>query len=192
MPIRQPTALSSRSEQASLDLDVVPIRTTWQQREWSFMEFCLPSVLNGCSYEVNGGGEGMSGSTEPNWPTTVGATVVDGNVTWTCYPQSGTLEKTATPSAKFAGWSTALCFLDLPDGGAADLEIKCTYRDGTTDGWGTLWGSMDESFLWTFFRAKNNTALGQIASIAFRWGDSVVDERFQWGLVVEASGLYQG
>jgi hypothetical protein len=41
-----------------------------------------PTVFNSRLYSTTGGG--TTGSTEPTWPTTPGATVVDGTVTWTC------------------------------------------------------------------------------------------------------------
>lgn len=44
--------------------------------------FVTPTVPNGWRYECTTGG--TSGGTEPTWPTTLGATVVDGTVTWTC------------------------------------------------------------------------------------------------------------
>ena len=191
MPIRQPTVMSSRSYQDSLQLEMVPVRAAWENRDWSFDEFCVPTVLNDYSYRVIG--EGRTGATEPaNWPTTPGLTLVDGGVTWQCYPQSGTLELTSVPPTGFLGYSTAFCYIDLPDGGAADMEIRCWFRDGTTGGWADLYSSMDQTFVWQFFRAKNHTATGQIMSINFRWKDSVPDERIQYPLMVEASGLYQG
>jgi hypothetical protein len=42
-----------------------------------------PSRPNGLIYE-NEGASNTSGSTEPVWPITVGATVADGTITWTC------------------------------------------------------------------------------------------------------------
>lgn len=41
-----------------------------------------PTVANGYVYTATVGG--TTGGTQPTWPTTVGATVVDGTVTWTC------------------------------------------------------------------------------------------------------------
>ncbi len=35
-------------------------------------------------FKVTAGGGGYSGATEPTWPTTPGATVSDGDLTWTC------------------------------------------------------------------------------------------------------------
>lgn len=44
-----------------------------------------PTVVNGLRYEVTAiAGGGLSGGAEPSWPTTVGNTVVDNQVTWTC------------------------------------------------------------------------------------------------------------
>jgi hypothetical protein len=42
----------------------------------------LPPTNNGYSYTNSAAG--TSGATAPAWPTTIGATVVDGTVTWTC------------------------------------------------------------------------------------------------------------
>lgn len=41
-----------------------------------------PTVANTFCYSANGAG--TSGATQPTWPTTLGATVVDGTITWTC------------------------------------------------------------------------------------------------------------
>ena len=43
----------------------------------------IPTVANGFYYEVTADA-GSSGGTEPTWPTTIGDTVVDGGITWTC------------------------------------------------------------------------------------------------------------
>lgn len=73
----------------------------------------IPTVPNGFVYEVSVGG--TTGGSEPTWPTTVGATVTDGTVTWknqgyhsrrwaasTLYP-SGYLVK-ATKANATNGW----------------------------------------------------------------------------------------
>lgn len=52
---------------------------------------CKPTTANGLGYVVSactgdtGGTFGKSGTAQPNWPTTIGATVVDGTITWRCH-----------------------------------------------------------------------------------------------------------
>lgn len=61
-----------------LDVD-----TTWQAAEAVTVgTFRQPVTANGYRYECTIGG--TTGAFEPTWPTTVGATVADGSVTWTC------------------------------------------------------------------------------------------------------------
>lgn len=48
-------------------------------------DFVVPTIPNSTGfYYVATAVSGASGGSEPAWPTTVGATVVDGGVTWTC------------------------------------------------------------------------------------------------------------
>jgi hypothetical protein len=42
-----------------------------------------PSLANGFEYSASATGQ-TSGKKEPTWPTTVGDTVTDGSITWTC------------------------------------------------------------------------------------------------------------
>lgn len=42
----------------------------------------VPTAAHSYAYSTVAGG--TSGATQPTWPTTVGATVVDGTITWTC------------------------------------------------------------------------------------------------------------
>lgn len=61
---------------------------TWIANNNSFApgSWALPTVSNGRKYRAEGtpGISQSTGATEPVWPTTVDATVVDGTVTWTC------------------------------------------------------------------------------------------------------------
>ena len=47
-------------------------------------DLAVPSTLNGYLYRATSITTGVTGATEPTWPVVVGATVVDGGVTWTC------------------------------------------------------------------------------------------------------------
>lgn len=47
-------------------------------------DLCVPTTLNGYLYRATSVTTGFTGTTQPSWPTAVGATVVDGGVTWTC------------------------------------------------------------------------------------------------------------
>lgn len=49
---------------------------------YSAGDFVLPTTLNGYRYECTTGG--TTATPAPTWPTTVGATVTDGTVVWTC------------------------------------------------------------------------------------------------------------
>lgn len=60
----------------------------WEVEEpYSLGAYAEPTVLNGYCYEATAGG--TSGAAEPEWPTTIGETVVDGTVTWTCRAYGG-------------------------------------------------------------------------------------------------------
>ena len=60
------------------------IDDTWlASTAYNIGDFIGPTVVNGWSYECTN--DGTSGGTEPNpWATVLGATVVDGGITWTC------------------------------------------------------------------------------------------------------------
>lgn len=56
----------------------------WQPNEqYATNEYVRPneSVSTGFAYQAS---SGTSGRREPRWPTTIGATVIDGSITWTC------------------------------------------------------------------------------------------------------------
>jgi phage tail sheath gpL-like len=47
------------------------------------ISYAVPTVSNGYYYKASVGG--TTAASEPSWPTTIGATVVDGTVTWTAW-----------------------------------------------------------------------------------------------------------
>jgi hypothetical protein len=61
-----------------------------------------PTTTNNRVYQA--GGSGTTGATEPTWPTTIGATVADNGITWTClaYEDTPNEVKLATTQAGLA------------------------------------------------------------------------------------------
>jgi len=76
------------------------------QANYKIGDYVRPTIPNGKAYicsdapqQYGGYSEGQIGITEPNWPTTIGASVSDGELTWTCigddtnsYVKDGTSE----------------------------------------------------------------------------------------------------
>ena len=79
-----------------------------------------PSVANGCSYSCTTAG--TSGTIEPIWPTTVGQTVIDGTVTWTCVKSIGHYQQSIVEISP-AGWVAMvrnIYFLVVAEGTTAE------------------------------------------------------------------------
>ena len=89
-------------------------------------EFVRPSIPNGFSYECTV--PGTTGAREPFWKTTIGETVRDGSVTWTCRAAetNGLREITVgTPTVEPSG---ALTVHDITI--SETRKILATYRAG--------------------------------------------------------------
>jgi len=67
---------------------------------YSIGDRVIPTVSNGYYYEVTTDA-GSSGGAQPTWPTTVGSTVVDAGITWTCKGQYGGFPSPHIPIPKF-------------------------------------------------------------------------------------------
>lgn len=64
----------------------------------------IPTTSNGYYYTVSANtGEEKTGTSEPTWPTTIGNTVVDGDITWTCTAAYTGAEKWVTATAYSVG-----------------------------------------------------------------------------------------
>lgn len=62
-----------------------PVYTTWTtSRAYARGDFVRPTVNNGYCYQVTSAAGTSHAATEPTWPTTVGLTVTDNGITWTC------------------------------------------------------------------------------------------------------------
>jgi len=93
-----------------------------------------PTTTNNRIYQA--GGAGTTGGTEPTWPTTIGATVADNDITWTClaYEDTPNEVKLATTQAGLAG-ATAGAGLNLGTtllsgvGNATPVWVRVTNPD---------------------------------------------------------------
>lgn len=87
----------------------------------------IPTVSNGYYYEVTTDA-GSSAGAQPTWPTTIGATVVDGGITWTCSGEYGGFPTPHVPTPKFIDG-----YMFLPKANTLDI-----YNSDTNNiyGWG--------------------------------------------------------
>lgn len=127
-------------------------------------ELCIPNTFNGFYYKVSAvTADHKSGTTDPatigaGWPTTIGATVGDGNVTWRCEgtvssdaytPDGGVTWVCLGPVAKFAPYapiyekasvktsnntSTVLDSYPLEDNATEHFEITVTAYQSSGSG----------------------------------------------------------
>jgi hypothetical protein len=70
----------------NLSIEIVNITALWQSgHAYVANDFVRTTAKNGYRYKVQAfTGGGISGGTEPAWPTTIGATVADNEVIWLC------------------------------------------------------------------------------------------------------------
>ena len=93
-----------------------------------------PTSTNNRVYQA--GGAGTTGASQPTWPTTIGATVTDNGITWTClaYEDTPNEIKLATTQAGLAG-ATAGAGLNLGTtllsgvGNATPVWVRVTNPD---------------------------------------------------------------
>lgn len=116
--------------------------TTWSSGSKTVNTFIVPTVSNGYSYVCTTAG--TTGATEPTWSTTIGNTVTDGTVVWTCFgpvTSSVSLQDVSTAIIKVAN-KYSIPVLDLYNNGSPlapwNTTNKNTYfadpRGDTPDG----------------------------------------------------------
>lgn len=97
-----------------------PAPAAWQaSHTYAVGDRVAPTVPDGYVRRVNSAGgvsTGTTGGSEPAWPTTLGATITDGNIVWRCSSING-ISETSTV------WSTGL---------SRSLDSKCRPTSGTT------------------------------------------------------------
>jgi len=140
-------------------------------------------------YEITSGGGGKShATTQPTWPTTVGNTVVDGDVTWTCRsPGDGT-------------WDNASCFLTYvlnytAINAAADIVLIDDGHSEATDFASTriiLKGSTSSSAPLRIFcvdKSDDSISVGALVkSTGTIWGMRASGYGYSYGVTYEAAG----
>ena len=106
----------------------------------------VPTIDNGYQYYNTVSG-GKTGSTEPTWPTTFGATVTDGTCTWTNAGQSGVFEgfgpldhykQAAAPTSGYHRQSAVVWSTAPQPGGYIGWVCTATGNPGTWKGFGAI------------------------------------------------------
>ncbi|MEA3432061.1 MAG: hypothetical protein U9R01_05215 [candidate division WOR-3 bacterium] len=105
---------------------------------YSLGDYVRPTTANGYVYKCTTAG--TSGAAEPTWPTTIGQTVTDGSVVWTCDRREGHTYyrgQTATPANITSYTSTAPLVIDTTNYTAASKSkaaVLQTKVDTTANG----------------------------------------------------------
>lgn len=92
-------------------------------------DFRRPTVPNGFRYEVTADA-GSAAGVEPTWPTTIGVTVVDGGITWTC--RSFAIADVNCPHTKQVAKQSQKIFAAGVDGTTVPFTATGAPRDWTT------------------------------------------------------------
>jgi hypothetical protein len=107
----------------------------------------VPTVSNGYYYEVTTDAGSSHAATEPTWPITIGNTVVDSGITWTCMGEYGGFPSPHIPTPEFIDG-----YMMLPAASSADI-----YNSDVDNIYG--WGS--SNFISAEMWPDNVVALGR-------------------------------
>lgn len=109
---------------------IMPSQGAWASTTYAVGANVRPTTANGLKYICTT--SGTSGATQPTWPTTIGATVVDGTVTWTCAGADGNashlLQFFVAGADPLVNITTALSTVAMPssNGQFLTLSIRTT------------------------------------------------------------------
>lgn len=101
----------------------------WRANEqFSLNEYIRPLSPTGFAYQATTAG--TTGARQPTWPKTLGGTVVDGSVTWTCVVASTNgLNAISSPSAVSEPTGLTISAVTVSE----STKILATYSGGTVD-----------------------------------------------------------
>ena len=92
-------------------------------------DFVVPTTANGYIYECTTVGT-TSATIEPTWPTTIGGTVTDGTVVWTCRSPNVTGSTIDTKLSEMYSFDTALVDVNVSRlGTQASTKVKIEEAD---------------------------------------------------------------
>ncbi len=112
--------------------------STWAaSTNYSVGDKRVPTVANGYYYEVTADA-GSSGGSEPTWPTTIGNTVVDSGITWTCAGSYGGFPSPHIPTPVFVDG-----YLTLAASNSADI-----YNSDPDNAYGWSTGNFTTAEMW--------------------------------------------
>jgi hypothetical protein len=139
---------------------------------YSLGNVVTPTTANNCVYECTTAG--TSGTIQPTWPTTEGATVVDNTVTWTCHTQAANAAQTnlVGNSKTFVGMMAG-----FPTYGTAQKATWKSSYDGTT-----------ANYAWEEFVVRNGaTALKDLCRKVSAQGTKISGQIWELSLEITLS-----
>ena len=120
-------AVKDPAEDLPVELVLFPMAAAfWRANErFDLSEYVRPLLANGFAYQATTAG--TSAGREPRWPTTVGETVVDGSVTWTCAAAGANGVSTiSSPSAASSPTGLTIASIAVVE----SCKITATYQGG--------------------------------------------------------------